>query len=219
MSLQLIYCEQGSREWAVARLAIPTASRFADILAHGDGKTRRKYLLSLAGEMLIGEPMATFSNHRMERGRFLEAEARERYAFKYDVEPQPVGFIRNGRAGASPDALLDGSGVLEIKTALPSILIEKLLRDEFPPEHRAQTQGELWIAEREWVDLAIYHPRLPLFVKRAARDEAYIRTLAAAVDRFNEELDLTVDMVRRCGDPDGLRKALTASLAEPTSGP
>ena len=62
-----------------------------------------------------------------------------------------------------------------------------------------QCQGALWIAEREWIDIGCYWPKLPLFVKRAYRDEDYIRTLADAVDRFNDELGETVERIRRYG--------------------
>ena len=37
---------------------------------------------------------------------------------------------------------------------------------------------------------------MPLFVKRAYRDEAFIAELAQGVDQFNAELDMIVDRVR-----------------------
>src|SRR6185312_8191995 len=96
-----------------------------------------------------------------ERGKIMEDEARNFYAFTSAVEPERVGFIQNGPRGCSPDSLIGASGMLEIKTALPHILIDRILKDDAPPEHKAQCQGNLWIAEREWIDLAIYWPRLP----------------------------------------------------------
>ena len=202
--------EQGSPDWFALRLGIPTASEFSTVLAKGKGggesKTRRTYLLKLAGERLTGEPMDSYSNGHMERGKVMESEARAAYAFMRDADPELVGFIRNGDVGASPDSLV-GDGMLEIKTALPHILIDKLLRDEFPPEHKAQCQGQLWVAEREWVDLAIYWPGLPLFVKRAHRDEKYIKELSEAVARFNAELAAMVEKVRGYGEPNTILAA------------
>ncbi len=193
-------CEQRSDEWFALRAGIPTSSEFATVLAKGRGggesKTRRTYLLKLAGEILTEEPMENYTNHHMERGQAMEAEARALYTFMEDVEPQTVGFIRNDNTGASPDALLGDSGLLEIKTKLPHLLIDLLLRDEFPPEHKAQCQGQLWVAEREWLDLCVYWPRLPLFVKRVQRDEPYIKEMAQAVDAFNGELAQMVERVR-----------------------
>src|SRR5580700_8580797 len=60
--IQIFTCEQGTDEWRKARAGIPTASRFSDVLAQGQGKTRRKYMMELLGERLTGEPMAEFSN-------------------------------------------------------------------------------------------------------------------------------------------------------------
>jgi hypothetical protein len=191
--------EQGTDQWRQIRCGVPTASMFKTILANGrsggESVTRRKYMLSLAGERITGQPAETFSNHHMERGKLMEEEARNFYAFLTDAEPEQIGFIRSERAGCSPDSLIGASGLLEIKTAIPSLLIELILKDAFPPEHKAQTQGQLWVAEREWVDLCVYWPNLPPFIKRAYRDEAYIRALASAVDQFNEELAAVVERI------------------------
>lgn len=193
-------CAQGSPEWFAVRAGIPTASEFATVMASGkDGgasKTRRTYLLKLAGEVITGECTEPYTNPNMERGKVMEAAAREMYAFRTDTDPQLVGFITNGPMGASPDCLIEASGAAEFKTAFPHILIEKILRDTFPPEHKAQTQGVLLVAEREWIDLGIYWPKLPLFLKRAYRDEPYIREMSAAIRQFNDELAETVERVR-----------------------
>lgn len=202
--MQVLDCEQGTVEWFSARMGIPTASEFATVMASGvkggESKTRRTYMLKLAGEVLTGEPMENFSNGHMERGQIMEEDARRQYAFVRDVEPQRVGFIRNGNKGCSPDSLIGNDGMLEIKTALPHILIDRLLRDDFPPDHKAQCQGQLWVAEREWVDLAVFWPGLPLYTKRAFRDETYIKEMAKAVDAFNAELNEVVQRIRKYGE-------------------
>lgn len=199
--IQIHDCDQGTPEWFECRRGLPTASEFATVMAKSrdgktDGSTRRAYMLRLAGEILTEELAESYSNAHMERGKAMEADARDLYAFLSDDPLTRVGFISNGQKGCSPDALVGERGLLEIKTALPHILIGYLLRGEFPAEHRAQTQGALWVCEREWVDLAVYWPKLPLFVKRAHRDEEYIKNLAAAVDRFNAELAETVERIR-----------------------
>lgn len=190
--IEIINCEQGSPEWHAARAGIVTASEFATVLAKGRGggesKTRRTYMLRLLGERLTGEVAESYSNGHMERGKALEAEARDAYAFLHDADYVQVGFIRNGDAGASPDGLIGADGMVEIKTKLPHLQLDVLLTDEVPSEHIAQCQGALWIAEREWIDFVSYWPKLPLFVKRIHRDEAYIERLAAAVAEFNAEL-------------------------------
>ncbi|NTS31311.1 YqaJ viral recombinase family protein [Phyllobacterium sp. BT25] len=197
--IEIIDCDQNSPEWYQARCGIPTASNFATIMAKGEGKVRRTYLLKLAGEILTGEPSEGYTNAHMERGHEMEPEARSQYAFLTGAELTQVGFVRNGAKGASPDSLIGNNGVGEFKTKLPHLLIEVLLKDQFPPEHRAQCQGALWVCEREWVDIACYWPKLPLFVKRAYRDDVYIKQIADEVDRFNADLADTVELVRRYG--------------------
>ncbi len=95
--------------------------------------------------------------------------------------------------------MIGNDGLLEIKTKLPHLMIETILRGEFPAEHKAQCQGQLWIAGREWIDIAVYWPGMPIFITRAHRDDAYIRELSDAVAVFNAELDLTVERIRSYG--------------------
>lgn len=201
--IQIFDCEQGSEEWFEARMGIPTASEFAAILTPGKGKaeskTRLTYLLKLAGEILTNERMSVATSRALERGKLMEDEARSFYAFTMDEEVTRVGFVRNGRKGCSPDSLVGTRRALEIKTAEPHILAGIILKDEFPDEHKAQCQGNLWVLERDEIDLCVYWPKMPRFVKRAGRDEPYIKTLSDAVDRFNDELDATVDRLRKYG--------------------
>lgn len=203
--VEIIDCDQGSPEWFSCRAGIPTASEFHTVMAKGrgggDSKTRQTYLYKLAGEIITGEPMESYSNAHMERGKVMEDEARSLYEFMADVDCERVGFIRSGRKGASPDSLIGSAGMVEIKTKLPHLMIETILRGDFPPEHKAQCQGQLWVAEREWIDIAVYYPGMPLFVTRATRDEEYIATLSGAVDEFNAELDSIVNRVRAYGQP------------------
>ncbi|MBD9372806.1 YqaJ viral recombinase family protein [Rhizobium sp. ARZ01] len=197
--MQVFDIEQGEAEWFEARLGIPTASKFATVMAKGEGKTRSEYMRRLAGEILTGEPSETFANAHMERGKVMEDDARETYAFVEMAEIKRVGFIRNGNKGASPDSLVGTNGGLEIKTAMPHIQIDRLERDRLPPEHKAQVQGNLWLSEREWWDFVSYWPRLPMLTVRVYRDEDYIREMAGEIDRFNAELADLVERIRHYG--------------------
>jgi hypothetical protein len=197
--IQVFQCQQGSAEWFRCRLGIPTASEFKSILAKGEGRTRRTYMLKLAGERLTGEPAEAFTNVHTERGRVMEGEARRLYAFLHDTELQDVGFVRNGDIGCSPDSLIGDRGVLEIKTKLPHLQIDLLVADELPPEHKPQVQGHLLVCERDFVDFASYWPKIPLFKKRIGRDESYIRMLRSEIARFNDELDTVTERLVRAG--------------------
>lgn len=201
--MQIIECDQGGPEWLAARAGIPTSSMFKTVMAVGPkgGKsaTRVDYLNKLAGEIITGEPMDNYVSADMERGKLMEDEARDLYAFQNAVEPQRVGFIRNGDKGASPDSLIGDKGGLEIKSAAAHIQIERLLDGGLPSEHKAQVHGNMWVAEREFWDFCSYSPKLPLFVIRVYRDEEYIAKIEREVDLFNIELRQTVEYVRRYG--------------------
>ena len=204
MTFQLFDCAQNSPEWFAARCGLPTASNFSAILAKGEGKTRKSYLNKLAAEIITGEPGESFTTQAMERGREMEAEARDLYEFLTDETMYEVGFIKSGDKGASPDRLVGPNGGLEIKTQRGDLLVETLLANKFPSEHKAQVQGNLWVCEREWWDLVVYWPRMPMFRIRAYRDEAYIANLAAEVARFNADLHETVSLIRRYGKAEAI---------------
>jgi hypothetical protein len=209
--IQIFDMEQGGDDWFAARLGIPTASNFATVMAKGEGKTRKSYLLKLAGEILTGEPAEPFTNVHMERGKVMEDEARDLYAFMKDADLHRVGFVRNGEKGCSPDSLIGADGGLEIKTALAHIQVERLLKGELPTEHKAQVQGGMWVCEREWWDFVSYWPKLPPLIVRVKRDNGYIANLVGEIDRFNDELAATVERIRRYGQPSTLMQDLKAS--------
>lgn len=200
LPLEIINCEQGSPEWHAVRAGCVTASEFDTVLAQGKGgapsKTRQTYLYKLAGEILTGEVVESYTNAHMERGKIMEDEARAYYQFKTDQEIQQVGFLKRGQVGCSPDGLIEANGMHEIKTKLPHLHIAVLLADHLPPEHKAQCQGSLWVAEREWIDFQSYWPKLPPFIKRVYRDEVYIAELAKSVEAFVEELNALVHKLR-----------------------
>src|SRR5690349_5323608 len=95
--VQIFDCVQGDESWYQHRLGIPTASMFSTVMAKGkgggDSVTRRKYMLRLIGESLTGQSEDTYQNAHMERGKEMEAEARELYALVSGNTPEPVGFL------------------------------------------------------------------------------------------------------------------------------
>ena len=200
----IIDCEQGSPEWFAARLGIPTASRFSAVLAQGkggaDSKMRYTYLKQLAGEIITGDPMEAYSNDKMDRGTKHEPDLRNRYAFERDVDVQQVGFIRMHQSlcktGCSPDGLIAADGMVEFKSAEPTVLIDILRSGKPPTEHMPQIQGSLWITGRKWCDLVIGWPKMPLFIRRIYWNDDYIASLSSAVRTFNGELAALVNELR-----------------------
>ena len=195
MNLQFIDVEQGTPDWFVCRAGMPTASCFDKVLAEPRkgqrSKTRDGYLYQLADERIYGDVVESYTNANMENGKIREAEARSIYALERDVDPQLIGFIinRDLGIGCSPDALIGKDGHLQIKTSFPRLWVPHLIKGEFPPEYKAQCQGELLVTGRKWIDLMIYWPgRIP-YIIRAERDEVYLRNLANELRIFNDELD------------------------------
>jgi hypothetical protein len=207
--------EQRSEEWFALRLGIPTASEFASIMAKGQGRTRRGYLMRLAAERLTGELQEGYRNSHMQRGRDWEDDALDLYQFVHNIEVKRVGFIRimtaGGWSGCSPDGLVDPDGLVEVKTRLPALMIDAMLQDGPPGEYKPQVQGGLWISGRRWCDLVCFNPSMPLHVVRVERDEEYIATLADEVSKFTTEL--AAIEARFGGDATAiLREQLEASL-------
>ncbi len=194
--MQILTLEQGTPEWHAARLGIVTMSELKTLLVKGKGSAgfgtgAISYMHQLIGERITGEPSDAFQgNAHTQRGHELEPVARELYQEATGLPRlEQVGIILNHGVGYSPDCLVDSQGLAEIKTKLPKYQIELLLEGELPQEHVAQCQGGLWVSEREWIDFVSYWPGMPLFVKRAYRDEALIRTIAERVEAFYEEME------------------------------
>lgn len=208
--VEILDVVQGTTDWLKARLGMPTASVFSTIMAEGrDGGaslTRQKLLYQLAGELLTGEVAENFTNAAMMRGKEMEPEACEHYAFTRDVELERVGFVvrtlpRGQRVGCSPDRFVVGQDkVLETKTMRPDLLIELAQRGTFPTEHRAQCHGTLWVTGRSVCDLMVFYrgmPVAPTFTLE--RDEIYIKQISDAVEVFDWELRKLVEKIRAMG--------------------
>ena len=95
-----------SAEWQAARLGIPTASCFKRILTPA-GKlsaSRDAYMAELLAEYFLGEPIEDFDSEWVMRGKLLEPQARDYYAFHADAEPKQVGFCYLSRADLAVEA-------------------------------------------------------------------------------------------------------------------
>lgn len=193
--------EQGSQEWLDLRLGIVTCSELDCLLVNGKGEAgfgagAFTYMNTLIGERITGEAADPFiGNRHTERGHELEGVARGLYQERCGVQTQQVAIILNHGIGYSPDSLVGDPGLTEIKTKLPKFQVEVILSDEIPKEHIAQCQGGLWVSEREWIDFVCYWPGMPLFIKRAYRDEVLIRKLSERVKTFYELLDERMNRV------------------------
>ena len=184
--------EQGSPEWFQARLGIPTASRFKDILT-SQGKPasgQATYMHELLAEWLIGEPQDTYESEWMRRGTELEPEAREFYEYTQNTQVHKTGiaYLDDRKLVAcSPDGLINDGG-LELKCPKPSTQIKYLLANRCPSEYIPQVQGNIWICEAEWWDFMSYHPDIAPVIIRVNRDDEFISLLEKEVSKFLEKM-------------------------------
>jgi hypothetical protein len=195
-----IDCEQGSEEWVRARLGIPTASRFDQILTaktHKPAAARFKYMDELLAEWVLGEPLDQGGSAFMERGTEMETEARDWYAFQSkDGEVVQVGFVLKAfdgdgphpMIGCSPDALVGDDGLLEIKCLGAKAHVAALL-GRVSNEYNLQTQGQIYVTERKWCDRLFYNPVLPNLLTRVEPDGEVQMLLGDALLDFTEMME------------------------------
>jgi hypothetical protein len=195
--------QQGSAAWLELRCGIPTASNFYRIMTpSGKPSTQATdYLHSLLAERMMGHPIEEHVSLWMQRGKDLEAEAVRFFEFQRETTTEPLGFVTNdaGTVGASPDRLVGDDGLLEIKVPKDSTHVGYLLDAGVDQAYMPQVQGQLWIAERQWLDLMSYHPEMPPALIRVDRDDAYIAKLSAAVETFAEVLAQHAEVLRARG--------------------
>jgi hypothetical protein len=152
----------------------------------------------MIAERLTGRSKPFFTNEHMERGNFLEPEARQAYEFITDFEVVETGFILDDSQefGCSPDGLVANDGGLEIKCPSDSVHVSYLRAGKVPAKYYQQVQGCMMITGREWWDFMSYHPEMPHLLVRMKRNEKFIEAMAeqleAAVKTIVEETERLV---------------------------
>lgn len=193
--------EQGTPEWDALRAGKATASVFSDLLAKGEGKSRAKVLRKVVSERLTGLPSESFSNAHTDRGQQQEPMARLVYEALTDNLVERVGFIQHDDllAGCSPDGIVGLRRGVEIKSVIPAVQVETIMRGGFPPEHKAQIQGGMWLTGFDSWDFCSYSPKMPehlrMYIFTVRRDEAYIQQLEIEVRRFLADVDGALEAV------------------------
>ena len=191
--------EQGSPEWLQLRLGCVSASTVADVMAKGRGgesTTRQKLKLRLAAERLTGQVQESFSSPAIEWGKTQEQFAAMAFEAERGVFLDKTGWHPHPTIqwlGCSPDRLIDGDGLVEIKCPNSSTMVAWMADDKVPTEYIKQIQCQLWITARAEAFFCAYDPRLPkrkqLWIKEVERDVNLIKTMEAEVTTFLSEVD------------------------------
>lgn len=193
---------QGSAAWHKARLGIPTASHFDEIVTPKLFKPcagAKGYRTRLLAEWITGIPADAAQSGFMDRGKGMEERAAAAYAYEREVDVQKVGCVlRDDRmAACSPDRLVGEDGALEIKVPSAATHIRNLL--EGMGGYAGQVQGCLWLTGRKWIDLVSWHPEMPMASIRIERDEEHIAALEEQVSKFVVELKREREALLACG--------------------
>ncbi len=152
---------QGSPEWFAARLGKVTASRVADVIAKtksGYSTSRENYMVELALERITNTRQEGFTSDAMKWGTETEPLARAAYEALTGELVEEVGMVPHHRipmAGASPDGLIRGDGLLEIKCPNSATHI-KTLRSKSPMANTSPKWLGKWPARAAsgWTSLA-----------------------------------------------------------------
>lgn len=189
---------QGTPEWHAARCGSLGASSVHEALAKtktGWGASRANVMSRLIVERLTGIPQDTYTNAAMQHGVDTEPEARAAYQFEAGVLVKQVGLIKHpgiGGTHASPDGLIGGDGLLEIKCPSTTTHLDCLLGEAIPSKYLTQMQWQLCCTGRAWCDYVSFDPRVPenmrLHIQRVKRDDRLIAELETQVREFLLEL-------------------------------
>ena len=184
--------EQGSPDWLACRVGIVTASNFFRIISPTGEKSKQWEGLAheILAEEIVGHAIEGYKSADMEEGNRREEESVNYYELKREVDTVKVGFITNddGTLGCSPDRLISSDGLLELKNPKHGTQVGYLLNGKLDQAYFPQLQGQLYITERQWVDIVSYFPEMPELIVRVERDEPYIKSMAEMLAEFNDKL-------------------------------
>lgn len=194
--------EQRTDAWFAERAGKVTASRIADLMAktrNGWGASRANYLAQLVAERLTGAVQDSFTSAAMQWGTDQEPAARAAYEAHTGELVEEVGFVHHpdiNNCGASPDGLVDVSGLVEIKCPNTATHIDTLLGQGIADKYVKQMQFQMACTGRQWCDFVSFDPRMPddmqLHVERITRDDTAIEEIEQAVTDFLAEVDQKV---------------------------
>ena len=171
--------EQNTPDWDLLRVGKITSSSLSKVMANygkAFGEPAKKYAAEIALGQITGQVSTNnYSNAHMERGHEEEPLAREEYESRYMVAVTNGGFYSLDDIGASPDGLVGDDGVIEIKSAIPSMHYARIAKQSFDPAYKWQLAGNLKFSGRTWLDFISYCADYPedkrIYVYRCWRDD------------------------------------------------
>jgi hypothetical protein len=219
--------DQGSAHWYKLRAGIPTASSFDKIITPSKmemSAQRKAYACRIiAGRLMNWQAESLDKIGHIQAGKENEPLAVQQFEFVTETETKKVGFVTSddGRFGASPDRVagIHESSVdlvAEVKCPTVPVQFERLLFEEEKVSliYRCQVQGQLWVAQADKAAFYSYHPRMPQYLVRTGRDDAFIAKLSAAMEQFSDELEGWMEVAQSLGVYQAFEDVLTPLDAE-----
>jgi hypothetical protein len=180
-----------------------TASRVSAMLAktkNGPSAQRADLLWELVCERLTGESAERDFTPTRQMQRGIDMEVLAVAAFE-----APGGFMEREDylAGVSPDGIIDGVELLEVKCPTTKTLVawHRLGPDEIPVQHLPQMTHALWVSGFPAVTLFGWDDRLPdglqTFTRRLRREDVDLDAHEVAVHEFLGEVNAALDGLHR----------------------
>lgn len=199
--------EQRSNEWFAARCGSLGASAIADALSKTkDGKpgsTSQNLRTKLVIERITGAQEDGFKSAAMQYGIDNEGAARLAYEARVGDFVAQTGLHRHpfiDGTHASPDGLVGGDGLVEIKVPNSSTHIETMKSGKIQTKYIYQMQWQMRCTDRQWCDFVSYDPRMPealrLWVKRVYRDNEKLEELEKGVIEFLKGVQEDVELLQ-----------------------
>lgn len=157
--------EQNTDEWLELRAGKVTASGLYKVMAnYGNafGEPAKAYAREIAFERVFGKPAPNlFQNAHTRRGHEQEPRAKAEYSTQYFFDIENGGFFDCGDFGCSPDGLIVGGGVIEIKSQIPSVHFETVKSQSFPSTYKWQIAANCIYTKQPFIDCISYCEDVP----------------------------------------------------------
>lgn len=178
------------------RAGRPTSSNFHRIMTPKCKKSEGwyPYMNQLLAERILHRPLESYESEWMARGSDTESKAVDSYEFSHDCDTEQIGFVTtdDGLIGCSPDRFIKQhpDGGLEVKCPKPETHVAYLLNAIGAGKaYQIQLIGQMWVCEKQWIDILSFHPDMPEALYRMECDPIMLGELEAHVRAFSTELE------------------------------
>lgn len=190
--------KQGSGDWFNLKLGVVSASNVNRAVAKKGTATRDTYLHELVAQVCTGLH-SDVSSAAMEWGTTNEDAARATFEMMNETKLTELTFVFKDdkfREGASPDAVDEWGGGVEIKCPYNSVHhIAFAASDKIKPEYNWQLQYTMRVFETDHWTFCSYDPRMkknPLATMVVKRDEEMQKKMEDAIPEFISDMDIVL---------------------------